>query len=167
MGGGPAAVESARGVEREGGMADEGQQVALARGRTLTIEAERGATIELCAPGGEVELRVHVGDDGPVLSAGSVRLSLAATEDIELRCRRFRVEASEALELASRGSARVQAAESISVRAADFLELHGKLLGLNSERPAVLENMARLYFGGDMDRCLAWLAKQDSPVLEW
>lgn len=176
MGGPPASAAPAEDTLQRGASHDDHDEAEadapggldLAHGRTLTIAARPGAQLlELRAPGGAVELRIHVTGDGPVLSAESVRLSLTAAEDIELRCRHFRLEACETLELASRGSARVQAAESISVRAADFLELRGKLLGLNSERPAVLESMARLYFGGDMDRCLDWLARQDSPVLEW
>lgn len=140
---------------------------SLGHGRSLTVAGEDGGdTVEVRAPGGTMELRIRITEAGPVLEMESVRLALTATESIEMKSRQVTVEAGESLTLASRGRAQVLAHDQIQVRTAEYLGLDGKIVGLRSDERAIVREMAEREFGGDIEKCLQWLAEQ-APAVDW
>lgn len=139
----------------------------LGHGRALAVVGEGGGdTVEIRAGSGTLELRIRVTDAGPVLEMESVRLALTATEAIEMKSRRVTVEAGESLTLASRGQAQVLASDKIQVRTSEYLGLDGKIVGLRSDERTIVREMAEREFGGDIEKCLQWLAEQ-APVVDW
>ncbi|WP_428266143.1 hypothetical protein [Haliangium sp.] len=150
-------AEHARPGEPDGGQ-------ALAHARTLVTGPGTPTSIEIRAPGGQVELRVRITPDGPVLEADAARISLRASDAIEVSCRRFHLQADESLVLASQGPAGIAARSELRIHSAEYLNLRGKLIGNNSDREKILDHMAEVYFHGDRDASRAWLADPDLPL---
>lgn len=146
-----------------------GRSLALVperRGDSTAEAAEAIEVIEIRAESGTLELRIRITDAGPVLEMQGIRLALAATESIEMKAPRVLVEADESLTLASRGEARLLAHDRLQVRTSEYLGLDGKLVGLRSEERTIVREMAEREFGGDVERCLQWLAEQ-APAVDW
>jgi hypothetical protein len=147
---------------------------SLGHGRSLALvpeqrgdsAAEVTEVIEIRAESGTLELRIRITDAGPVLEMQGIRLALAATESIEMKAPRVLVEAEESLTLASRGQAQLLAHDRLQVRTTEYLGLDGKLVGLRSEERTIVREMAEREFGGDVERCLQWLAEQ-APAVDW
>lgn len=76
----------------------------LDHGRTLVVEED---LVEVHAPGGEVEVRIRLTEDGPVLEMTAVRLALKAEEAIELEAPDVKVTASNEMGLHAEGDVRV------------------------------------------------------------
>lgn len=140
---------------------------ALGHGRSLALVPQgNDSTVEIRAENGMLELRIRVTDAGPVLEMQGVRLALTATESIEMKAPRVMVEAGESLTLTSRGEARLLAKDRIQVRTPEYLGLDGKLVGLRSEERTIVRELAEREFGGNVERCLQWLAEQ-APAVDW
>lgn len=141
---------------------------ALSNGRSLALVPDGGAgeTVEIRAQSGLLELRIRITDSGPVLEMEGIRLSLTAADSIELKSRHVTVEAEEALTLASRGQARLLAHDKIHVCTSEYLGLDGKLVGLRSDERTIVRELAEREFGGDVEKCLEWLAAQ-APAVDW
>jgi hypothetical protein len=78
--------------------------VELDHGRTLTVDQD---LVEVHAPDGRLEVRIRLTEDGPVLEMESVRLSLRASESVEVEARDVRVRASGEMDLQADGDVRV------------------------------------------------------------
>ena len=113
------------------------REVRLQHGRSLAItsaqndDSDSSQTIELRAESGQVELRIRVTEDGPVLCVDGVRLSVAAADDIELRCKAFRVDAAESVAIESQGKLEVSSQDELHVQSKDDVRVRGKLIYLN------------------------------------
>lgn len=145
----------------------------LGHGRSLALVPQGGdsaaeaiETVEIRAESGMLELRIRITDAGPVLEMQGVRLALTAAESIEMKSPRVLIEAEDSLTLASRGEAQLLAHDRLQVRTTEYLGLDGKLVGLRSEERAIVREMAEREFGGDVERCLQWLAEQ-APAVDW
>lgn len=143
----------------------------LGHGRTLVLvpppdRAGAADMLEVRSQGGTLELRIRITEAGPVLEMEGIRLAVSAADSLELRARRVSVEAEQSLTLASRGEAQLLAHERIQVRTREYLGLDGKLVGLRSDERAIVRELAEREFGGDVARCLQWLAEQ-APTVEW
>jgi len=96
----------------------------LANGRTVTIAtSEDGETVEFRADGGDVELRVKMTADGPVVQLSGARVEINAAESIEMSCKEFKVNASERLTLGSEGK--------LDLESKDDMVMRGKMIYLN------------------------------------
>jgi hypothetical protein len=104
----------------------------LRDGRSLEIHDE-GAdqVVEIRAASGQMELKVRLTEEGPVLSLEGVRLSVRAAEAIDMSCKTFKVSAEESVELASKGELRVNAEKDLSVDSAADVRVNGKMIYLN------------------------------------
>jgi hypothetical protein len=139
----------------------------IGHGRSLALVPQgHDSTVEIRAENGMLELRIRVTDAGPVLEMQGIKLALTATESIEMKSPRVMVEAEESLTLASRGEARLLANDRIHVRTTEYLGLDGKLVGLRSDERTIVRELAEREFGGDVERCLQWLAEQ-APSVDW
>lgn len=111
--------------------------VRLRNGRTLRVapgpegETDRDQIVELRAASGDVELRIRMTEDGPVLCVDGLRLSITAADEIALRCNAFAVEAAESVAISSRGGIELAAEQEIGVRSTDDVRVRGRLIFLN------------------------------------
>lgn len=148
--------------------------VALPSGRRVELEA--GAVtdrIVVRARGGEVVLRIEVGDAGPVLSFTSAELVLAASGRLELRAEDIVIAAERDVRIAAGrnfgervagdrharvdGAERVEAATveiqantaNVAVRAMQRVAIDGEHIGLNDERCLAPFAWSRLEDGTD------------------
>lgn len=110
----------------------ETRELYLREGRTLTVAA-RGAEelIEIRAASGQVEVRIVMTEQGPVLQMEAVRLQLKAAEAVEVETKQFTVKAQEAVTLASEGEVKVTSAGETKVEAEGDVRMVGKQIHLN------------------------------------
>lgn len=123
-------------------------EVRLASGRTLRADAsDQGDRLEVRGLGGEVVLRVVIGDQGPIFTFESAQLELASTGDLTLRGRNVVVEAEADMvvevggdrhtrvagaERLEANSVEIQANEdSLSMRARENVLIDAEQIGLN------------------------------------
>jgi len=96
----------------------------LAGGRSVTVSSgDGGETVEFRADGGEVELRIKMTAEGPVVQLTGARVEINAAESIAMQCKEFTVKASEKMALGSEGT--------IDLESAEDMVLRGKLIHLN------------------------------------
>jgi hypothetical protein len=100
------------------------REIYLREGRTLSIEeAGRDELLEVRSSSGQVELRIRLTEEGPVLQMESARLQLKATEAIEIESKRIELRATETLQLSSDNEVKVDAEGEVRV--------NGKMIYLN------------------------------------
>jgi len=100
------------------------REVYLREGRTLSVEdAGTDELVEIRSSSGQVELRIRLTEEGPVLQMESVRLQLKASEAIEIASKRVEIKATEALQLTSDNEVKVDAEGEVRV--------NGKMIYLN------------------------------------
>ena len=106
--------------------------VDLAHGRLLTVDsAGAEQVVEIRGASGLVELRIKITEGGPVLLIEGVRIALKATEAVDIDSPRFRVIASESIELTSRGTMQVSGEGDVRVRANGEVHVKGEMIYLN------------------------------------
>src|SRR5438105_2904123 len=95
----------------------------LPSGRSVVLRI-RGTTeeLEVRSPAGDVELRVTLGPDGPVLHLRAARLELEAADTVTLDCRRFEVAARDEICLTG---------QEMRVRTEGDIHLNGDVIHLN------------------------------------
>ncbi len=83
-------------------------ELPLQHGRRLALVAS-GADdlVEVRGAGGQLELRIRLTAEGPVLQMESLRLTLKAAQDVKVDCASFDVHAREGLALRADGEVRV------------------------------------------------------------
>ncbi|HEY0195541.1 MAG TPA: hypothetical protein VGC42_30715 [Kofleriaceae bacterium] len=102
----------------------ERREIYLREGRTLAIdEAGREDLVEIRSSSGQVELRIRLTEEGPVLAMESVRLNLKASESVEIEAKRVQIKASETVQIASDNEVKVEADGEVRV--------NGKMIYLN------------------------------------
>ena len=100
------------------------RELYLREGRTLTVEtAGSDDLVEIRSSSGQVEVRIKLTEEGPVLQMESVRLQLKASESVEIASKRVEITASETLKLASDNEVKVDAEGEVRV--------NGKMIYLN------------------------------------
>jgi len=88
--------------------AGEEDMLNLRHGRTVTVEpAGRDEVLEVRSASGVVELRVKLTDDGVVLQLEGARISLKATESVDVECKNFNVSAHADMHLQAKGDVHV------------------------------------------------------------
>ena len=101
--------------------AGERREVYLREGRTLSIDD--GELLEVRSASGQLELRIRLTEDGPVLQMESAKLQLKATESIEIASKRVEITATETLQLKSENEIKADAEGEVRV--------NGKMIYLN------------------------------------
>ena len=104
--------------------ASERRELYLREGRTLSVEsAGSEELVEIRSSSGQVELRIKLTEEGPVLQMESARLQLKASEAVEIESKRVEIKATETLQLASDNEVKVDAEGEVRV--------NGKMIYLN------------------------------------
>lgn len=105
--------------------------IALDRGRRLEVApGESGEVVEIRSPGGELELRIVLTPEGPVLQLEAIRVALSA-DDVAIDCKRLAVNASEQANLASGGDLAIEAEGELRTTSTGDTRIAGKLIYLN------------------------------------
>jgi hypothetical protein len=104
--------------------ASERRELYLREGRTLSVEsAGNEELVEVRSSSGQVELRIRLTEEGPVLLMESARLHLKASEAVEIESKRIELRASETVQLSSDNEIKVDADGEVRV--------NGKMIYLN------------------------------------
>jgi phage gp45-like len=111
-------------VEDETTSEPDRRELYLREGRTLVLE-EKGTDdlVEIRSASGELELRIKLTADGPVLQMESVKLQLKASESVEIASKRVEIKATESVQVASENEVKVDAEGDVRV--------NGKMIYLN------------------------------------
>lgn len=81
-----------------------GQEVYLRDGRKLLVTEQAGdQLVEIRNESGMVEVRIRLTEEGPVLQMESARLSLKATESVQIESKRVEIKSSEEMTLTAQG----------------------------------------------------------------
>lgn len=100
--------------------------------RTLTVTpSEEGELVEIRSSGGQVELRIKLTPDGPVLQMESIRLSLRAAETVDVNCKNFEVRASEGVDVHSDGGMQLSGQADVKIDSAGNVIVKGEMIYLN------------------------------------
>jgi hypothetical protein len=101
----------------------------LREGRTLSVV--EGDLVEIRAASGQLELRIRMTDDGPVLEMESVRLMLKAAESVDVDCQDFNVNAERSVGIASQGEITLSGKADVLVDAQGEVHVTGEMIHLN------------------------------------
>lgn len=100
------------------------REIYLREGRTLSVEQSgMDELVEIRSSSGQVELRIRLTEEGPVLQMESARLQLKASEAVEIESKRVEIRATESVTLASKDEVKVEADGEVRV--------NGKMIYLN------------------------------------
>jgi hypothetical protein len=103
----------------------------LPSGRSVVLRTTAGGEVlEVRSAGGEVEVRITLTDQGPVVHLSGARLELAASDTVALHCRRLDVNTTESIRLQSAGDLRLTG-EEMRVRTTGDIHLNGDVIRLN------------------------------------
>jgi hypothetical protein len=110
--------------------ADE-QRLYLDRGRSLAVRSE-GAdqVLEVRASSGLVELRIRLTEEGPVLQMEAARLEVRS-DAVDLKCKTFKVDASESAEIASQGELKIHSEKDMDIDSTSDVRVVGEKIYLN------------------------------------
>lgn len=106
---------------------DEPRAVALREGRTLTVGE---GLVEIRNESGQLEVRIQLTEQGPVLQMESLRLSLKAAEAVEIEANKVSIHGAERLELHG-GEVAVTADHDFKVNAGGEVRIFGTMIYLN------------------------------------
>jgi hypothetical protein len=100
------------------------REIYLREGRTLSVEhAGQDELVEIRSSSGQVEVRIKLTQDGPVLQMESARLQLKASEAVEIESKRVEIRATETVQITSKDEVKVDAEGEVRV--------NGKTIWLN------------------------------------
>ena len=100
------------------------REIYLREGRTLTVEQSgTDELVEVRSSSGQVELRIRLTEEGPVLQMESARLQLKASEAVEIESKRVEIRATETVQVTSKDEVKVDAEGDVRV--------NGKTIWLN------------------------------------
>ncbi|MFH1467900.1 MAG: hypothetical protein ABIO70_26175 [Pseudomonadota bacterium] len=105
---------------------------ALPSGHSVVVLVEGGREeVRILAPDGEVQVRIELGSDGPVVRLSGARLELEATREVTVRCASFEVAASGAVSLCSGAELSLRSAGEMHVDAGGEYFVTSPLIWLN------------------------------------
>ena len=108
------------------------KRLYLNRGRTATVSSSGADEIlEIRSDGGMVELRVRLTEEGPVLQLEGARLEMTSTSDIDVKCKKFNVEAEEGVTVASKGDLMMTSEGEMDLKTPQDIRIRGKIVWLN------------------------------------
>lgn len=104
----------------------------LQNAKTLTITpAGDHDLVEIRGADGQLELRVLLTPEGPVLQMESVRISLKAAESVNVECKTFEVRATESIDLHSDSTMQLSGQADVRVNANGDVIVKGEKIYLN------------------------------------
>ena len=118
-------------TEQESESTDE-RTMYLEHGRTLAVaSAGTSQIIEVRASSGQVELRVRMTEDGPVLQLDGVKLEVNSDSSIAMQCESFSVQARSSVDIASEGQMQMRSEGEMKVESVAEVRVRGEKIWLN------------------------------------
>lgn len=104
---------------------------ALPSGRSVVLKLGDGCEeMEIRSPGGDVEVRITLTDQGAVVSLRGGQLHMQAADAISLNCRRLEVVTTEGTALGSAGEMLITGRE-MRVKTENDIHMNGAVIRLN------------------------------------
>lgn len=104
----------------------------LPSGRHVVVRVDGGVEgIEVRSPTGEVEVRIALTPEGPVVRLSGARLELDAIESVSIKSKSIELQAESKVSIASGEDVRIEAAREVWIEADDDLVARGKVIHLN------------------------------------
>jgi phage gp45-like len=108
------------------------REVYLREGRTLKVTAQGGEElVEIRAASGQVELRIRLTEQGPVLQMEAVRMTLKAAETVEIDAKQVALKGQESVTIASQGELKLASTGETKVESESDVRVVGKAIHLN------------------------------------
>lgn len=109
-----------------------GQLRVLPSGRSIVVTAQGGReAIEVRSAQGDLEVRVELTDQGPVLSIRGARLEIDSTDTVAVTCRQFELNAQDQLRLHAGGEVGLTTEGEIKMKSAQQTFIDGDYVNLN------------------------------------
>ena len=107
------------------------REVYLRDGRKLVVSDEGSdQLVEIRSESGMLELRIKLTEQGPVLQMESVKLSLKASEAVEIEAKRVAINGTEQVAVTG-GEVKVSGEEDVKIDAKNEVRVVGKMIYLN------------------------------------
>ncbi|MFA6045532.1 MAG: hypothetical protein WC718_11150 [Phycisphaerales bacterium] len=105
----------------------------LPSGRTVFTSAEGGREqIEIRSATGDLELRIALTPEGPVLQLRGVRLEIDSTDTVAVRCKDFEITATDSIRMSAAKDVALDAAGELRVKSLGQTHVDGEMIHLNS-----------------------------------
>jgi hypothetical protein len=106
--------------------------LSLPSGRTVCVRTGAGREeIEIRSPAGQMELRIALTPQGPVLQLRGARLEIDSTDAVAVNCRQFEINASEGVKINSAGDIDLHGQGEMRVRTAGSTSIDSDWVNLN------------------------------------
>jgi hypothetical protein len=103
----------------------------LPSGRSVVLKlAGNQEELEVRSPGGNVEVRILLTDQGAVVTLQGGRLEMASPDTVALICRRVEINSTEGTDLLSSGDVRITGRE-MRVQTESDIHMNGRIIHLN------------------------------------
>ncbi len=109
----------------------------LPSGRTVHVHSADGREeIEIRSPGGEMEVRIALTPQGPVLQLRGARLEIDSTDTVAVNCRSFEINAADAVKIQTAGDVDVAGAGELRMKMSGQAWIDGDYVNLNCRERA-------------------------------
>lgn len=99
--------------------------------RVLIRNGPAAQAIEVRGPDGTLEVEVVLTEQGPVVRLTAGRMEIATTEDVDVRCRTFKVHAERGVEVESGDKLLLKSADDTDIEAGGDLRAKAETIWLN------------------------------------
>jgi hypothetical protein len=103
---------------------DGGRQVAV-------VEHAGTQAVEIRAASGQLELRIKLTAEGPVLTLDGVKVEMNAAESLQIKCKDFKVESTGTTTIESAGDLKIKSDGSLDIDSTDDIRVKGNKIYLN------------------------------------
>ncbi|HTJ44227.1 MAG TPA: hypothetical protein VL463_19115 [Kofleriaceae bacterium] len=108
------------------------KKLFLEQGRSVTVNREgANQVVEFRDAGGQLELRVKMTEEGPVLVMEGMKVQVNAAESFSVKCKEFNVEAEGETIIATKGELKIKSDGEMSIDSPDDIRVRGKIIYLN------------------------------------
>jgi len=118
--------------ESETESAGEERTLYLDEGRKLQVGRDGNTqVVEIRAASGQVELRVKLTDEGPVLQMEAVKVAVTTEESFSIKCKTFEVESSQDTIIQTGGELKIKSEGELDIDSPEDVRIRGKIIWLN------------------------------------
>src|SRR5205814_2039624 len=110
------------------------KKLFLDQGRSVAVAQDRDGAhqiVEFRDAGGQLELRVKLTEEGPVLVMEGMKVQVNATESFSVKCKDFNVEAEGETIIASKGELKIKSDGEMNLSSPEDIRVRGKIIWLN------------------------------------
>lgn len=106
--------------------------VSLKSGRVVALKVDgTSEELEIRSPEGDLELRITLTADGPVVHLKTAKLQLEATDEVAVSCKKFSLHTTEGTSLETDGNMNLAAKGEMTTHSDEDTKITGKMIYLN------------------------------------